>query len=81
MDPVELSNIMEEAAERGARRALERLGLHDDDAGKDIRDLRVLIDGWRHTKQTVTRAAIEWMTIGLLGLLAFGTWMQFQGKK
>ena len=66
----DIDALLEQAAERGARRALERLGLHDDDAGKDIRDLRTLIDGWRTAKKTVVTTVVQWLTIGLLGAVA-----------
>ena len=72
MTPAEVEEMMEVAAEKGARRALERIGLHDDDAGRDINDLRTLIDGWRETKRTVTQAVTKWVTMGLLGALALG---------
>lgn len=82
MDEKQLDLLLEQAAERGARRALERLGLHDDDAGKDIHDLRTLIDSWRDAKRTVAKAFIQWFTVGLLGLLTVGTIMQFtMGRK
>ena len=81
MTPSEVEEMMEVAAEKGARRALERIGLHDDDAGRDINDLRTLIDGWRETKRTVTQAVTKWITMGLLGALALGAWHQFGGKK
>jgi hypothetical protein len=68
--PADIDALLEQAAERGARRALERLGLHDDDAGKDIRDLRTLIDGWRTAKKTVVTTVVQWLTIGLLGAVA-----------
>lgn len=78
----QLDLLLEQAAERGARRALERLGLHDDEAGKDIHDLRTLIDSWRDAKRTVAKAFIQWFTVGLLGLLTIGTIMQLTvGRK
>lgn len=82
MDEKQLDLLLEQAAERGARRALERLGLHDDEAGKDIHDLRTLIDSWRDAKRTVAKAFIQWFTVGLLGLLTIGTIMQLTvGRK
>ena len=82
MDEKQLDLLLEQAAERGARRALERLGLHDDEAGKDIHDLRTLIDSWRDAKRTVAKAFIQWFTVGLLGLLTIGTIMQLAvGRK
>jgi hypothetical protein len=69
MDPVELSKLLEQAAEKGAKRALERIGLHDEDAGKDIYDLRNLIDGWRGAKKAVSSAFLQWLTVAILGLM------------
>lgn len=42
-----LEIFLEEIAERGATKALARIGLHDDEAGKDILELRTLIGSWR----------------------------------
>ena len=81
MEEKQLDLLLEQAAERGARRALERLGLHDDNAGKDIHDLRTLIDGFREAKTTIAKAVLQWFTIGVLGLLTVGMMMQFGWKK
>lgn len=81
MGPAEIEEMLEAAAEKGARRALERVGLHDDEAGRDISDLRTLIDGWRETKRTITQAVAKWITMGLLGAMALGAWQHFGDKK
>jgi len=80
MDPRALADLLDQAAERGARRALERVGLHDENAGRDINELRTLIDGWRQTKQTVAITIAKYMTISLLSLLALGAYTNFKGK-
>lgn len=69
----ELQAMMDQAA----RRALESVGLHDDTAGKDVRDLRSLIDGWRGVKKTAMRSVIQAATVALLGLLAVGASVKF----
>lgn len=81
MDAKELDTMLEAAAERGARRALETLGLHDEHAGKDIRDLRTLIDGWRQAKTTMFKTFTQWVTFGVLGALVVGAWSQLGAKK
>ena len=81
MDQNELNAVLEQAAERGARRALERIGLHDENAGKDINDLRTLIDSWREAKSTISKTVVQWATIGILGALTLGAYMQFTGRK
>jgi hypothetical protein len=70
MTQAELDQLLEKAAERGARLALESVGLHDDAAGKDIRDLRTLIDSWRTAKRAALTTIIQWMTVGILGAIA-----------
>jgi len=81
MDERQLDILLEQAAERGAKRALERLGLHDEEAGNDIRDLRTLIDGWRTAKKTALTTFTRYMTLAFLGMLMLGAWTQFNGKK
>lgn len=77
----DLKLLLEAAAEQGAKRALESVGLHDEHAGKDINDLRTLIDGWRQTKRAVAQTTIKWITMGILGALALGAWQSMGGKK
>jgi len=81
MDEKQLDILLEQAAERGAKRALERLGLQDEEAGNDIRDLRTLIDGWRTAKRTALTTFTRYMTLAFLGMLMLGAWTQFSGKK
>ena len=80
MDEQQLNLIIERAAERGARRALESVGLHDENAGKDIHDLRTLIDGWRQTRSTITKTITQWVTMGILGALALGAYTHLKDK-
>lgn len=74
----DLQRLLDEAAERGAKRALERVGLHDDDAGADIRDLRTLIDGWRSAKRAAIAELIKWSTIGVLSFIAAGVYLKYK---
>lgn len=80
MDAKDLDAILERAAEKGARRALESVGLHDEHAGKDIHDLRTLIEGWRTTKRAIVDAIIKWVTVGILGLITIGAFWKMGGK-
>lgn len=81
MDPVELARLLDEAAEKGARKALESVGLHGEDAGKDIQDLRTLLNGWREAKSTVLKTFVQWLTIGVLGLLSATLWLKMGVSK
>lgn len=67
-----LLELAEAASEAGAVKALARLGLHDAGAGKDIGDLRQLVQGWRDAKSSAFKAAIGWTVRGLIAVLLVG---------
>lgn len=75
---VELAALLEDASERGARKALALLGLDHDDADdvrRDITDLRSLIEAWRGARKGI--AAAIWRAIGTAigaSVLAFIAW-------
>ena len=71
-DLVTLRAVVEEASEIGARRALKRIGLGDEDAEDDIDELRELLAAWRAAKAATWKAAIEWLVRGALALLLIG---------
>ena len=79
MNDAELQALLEKAAEKGAANALNRVGLGDDDAGKDVADLRDLLTSWRDVKKTVLRTFIKNVTTFLLGAAALGAWMKWGG--
>lgn len=58
---------------------LKEVGLHDDDAGNDVRDLRSLITDWRGMKKVVWQTLARAGTMFVLGLLMFGAWAKFGG--
>lgn len=59
--------------------ALKEIGLHDDDAGDDVRDLRSLITDWRGMKKTIMQTIARAGTVFVLGLLMLGAWSKFGG--
>lgn len=59
--------------------ALKEVGLHDDDAGNDVRELRSLVSDWRGIKKTVWQTIARWGTLIVLGILTLGTWNKFNG--
>jgi len=59
--------------------ALKEVGLHDDDAGNDVRDLRSLITDWRLLKKTIWHTIARWGTLVVLGLLTLGAWSRING--
>ena len=58
---------------------LKEVGLHDDDAGNDVRDLRSLITDWRGMKNIVWQTVARAGTMFVLGLLMFGAWAKING--
>lgn len=71
-DPVTLRALVEEASEMGARRALARLGLADEDARDDVVELRQLLKAWRDAKTSARNAVIGWVVRIVLALLLIG---------
>lgn len=68
----EFEVLLERAAETGARRALQEVGLDGQDAAEDIRDLRSLLAGFRLAKQTAVQTAVRLITTGVLLALMAG---------
>lgn len=73
VDAATLRALVEEAGELGATRALTRLGLADEGAGADVRELRELLKTWREAKRSVWKALWGWVarvlfTVALAGL-------------
>ena len=59
--------------------ALKEVGLHDEEAGDDVRDLRSLITDWRGIKKIVWQTVAKVGTMFVLGLLMLGAWGKFNG--
>lgn len=70
----ELESMLDRAAKRGARAALEELGLHDDKAPKDLEDLRNILSAWKETRKAVWATVIKMVTTAVLGFIAFAVW-------
>ena len=61
------------------RQALKEVGLADEDAGNDVRDLRSLITDWRSMKKVVWQTIARAGTVFVLGLLMLGAWAKIGG--
>ena len=72
--------MLDRAAKRGARAALEEIGLHDKSAGKDIEDLRELLSSWRETRKAVWTTVVRIATGSLLLFIAGAVWMSFKNN-
>lgn len=76
----ELKILILEAAEKGSDRALARIGLHDENAVHDVKELRSLLEGWRETKSSIWKTIIKWVTMAVLGFIAFAVWSEFRSR-
>jgi hypothetical protein len=59
MTPEEFEAMLDRAAKKGARAALEELGLHDPNAEKDIEEIRNLLTSWRDTKKAIWSTVVK----------------------
>jgi 2-iminoacetate synthase ThiH len=81
MSPEVIEQMIARAAKQGAREALESIGLHDENAGDDMKELRNLLDAWRSTKKTVWSQVVKATTMAVLGAIAAGAFLQFKGLR
>ncbi|HUN53320.1 MAG TPA: DUF6127 family protein [Candidatus Sulfotelmatobacter sp.] len=59
MTDEQIEALLERAASRGANEALRRIGLGDEGAGDDVRQVRNLLDAWRTAKHITVHAVID----------------------
>ena len=79
MDEQQIEAMLERAAKKGAKEALESIGLHDEKAVHDVTELRGLLDAWRSAKRTVWKTIMQAATMAMLGALAAGTFLHLNG--
>jgi len=75
LTPEELEEMLDNAARRGAKEALRSIGLLDDDAQKDIIEMRSLIEAWRDTRKSIRSTVVKLATVGILTFMAGAVWM------
>ena len=73
MTELELEAMIQRAAEAGAKKALRDVGLQDDAAVHDMREIRDLLDSWRSVKRTAGKTLTQIITTLILGALLAGT--------
>ena len=71
-----LEDMLDRAAKRGASAALREVGLHDDDARKDILEMRSLLEMWRDTRKGVWSTIVKMSTVAVITFIAASLWMQ-----
>ena len=76
ISPEELEYMLDRAAKRGAKAALREVGLHDDEARKDIQEMRSLLEAWRDTRRGVWSTIVKMSTVAVITFIAASLWMQ-----
>ena len=71
----ELEAMLDRAARRGAKEALRSIGLLDDDAHRDITEMRSLIEAWRDTRKSIWTTAVKVATVAALTFIAGAVYM------
>lgn len=69
----DFEQMLERAAERGARHALHEVGLDGEDAAHDIRELRNLLDAFNEAKKTAGLTIIKMVVTGFVLAILTGT--------
>jgi hypothetical protein len=78
MPEEEFEELLALAAERGAKRALADVGLVDEQAADDVRDLRYLLGAVRMAKRTAWQTVVRLITTGLILALIAGVAIKFK---
>jgi hypothetical protein len=68
----QLERMLDRAGKRGAVEALRAIGLEDETAGADIREVRTLLTAWRETKRTIWQQVVKMVVTLLLAAMAAG---------
>jgi hypothetical protein len=68
----QLEEIIDKASQKGAKQVVNELGLHSEDAHKDIHDLRSLMSVIRGVQSTVIKTITMTLTTAVIGLIAAG---------
>jgi len=71
---------LEAMLDRSAKRALESIGLTDENAAKDIQEMRSLLDAWRDTRKSIWNTTVKIFTVAILTFIAGAVWMTLSGK-
>ena len=74
----QIEAMLDRAAKKGASQALQELGLQDEDAASDIKEMRGLLDAWRLTKRSVWATTVKMGTVAVLTFIATAVWMTFK---
>ena len=76
LTPEELELILDRSAKRGAKLVLRELGLHDDTAAEDMREVRSLLTTWRQTRLSIWNTFVKITTVAIFSFVAAAIWMK-----
>ena len=71
----QIDDLIAKSAHIGAKKALADLGLHDEDAATDIREIRSLLDGYRIAKKGFLSAFGKAIAVFVLAIIGFGIYL------
>lgn len=71
-------DMVREVVEESVQRAFAAVGLHDEKAGDDVRDVRQFLRDWRAVKDSVLRTLGNVLVLGLIGLVVGGLYWHFR---
>tara|TARA_R110001632_G_scaffold48954_5_gene123111 strand:- start:425 stop:676 length:252 start_codon:yes stop_codon:yes gene_type:complete len=74
----ELEAMLDRAARKGAKEALASIGLLDDNAHKDVTEMRSLLEAWRDTRKSLWSTVIRTTTTAILVFIASAVWMSWE---
>jgi len=74
----DFEELLERAAERGARHALHGVGLDGADAAHDIRELRSLLDAFNEAKKTAGLTIVRVLVTGLVMATLAGAFVKLK---
>lgn len=74
----QLENMLDRVSKRAAREALIELGLSDDAARNDIREMRSLMSAFRETRSTFWKMAVQMGSMALIGFISLAVWSHFK---
>jgi 2-iminoacetate synthase ThiH len=75
LTPEELEAMLDRAAKRGSTQALAAIGLHDENAAIDVREMRSLLEAWRDTRKSIWNTSIKLLTVAVLTFISGAVWM------
>ena len=76
LTPEELEAMLDRAASRGAKAVLKELGLNDETAAVDIREIRSLLDTWRGTRLSIWNTFVKITTVAVFTFIGAAIWMK-----